>query len=463
LDARFASLNISASIRIALGKAELTDHPRRRLVSIFQGIVTGLAGRVVGIFVSLLSVPLTIGYLGSERYGVWVLLSALLAWIRLADIGIGNGLMNAITGALGSERRDLVRAHVSTAFVLLSGIALILGLAFALIWPWIDWSALLGVKSEDARSEVAVAIAASVGIFLLTFPLTIVPATFNAVQEGKLANYWGVAGNVAGLLALIVVTHTRGGLVWLVIAVSGTGLLMNIFSGAWLFMHRKPDFAPQFRAVRRDLMGGLMKVGVPFFLIQIMALVVFQSDNLIIGHFLSAADVPSYSLTYNLFGYTSVVQSIGFSYLWVAYRDAIARHDIDWVRRTFKLNVVMSMGFTLAAVVPLIFIARPFIKVWTGGAVVPPADLVLWMAGWSMINALCSPIASLLAAAAHLRAQVVYSAVSAAINIALSIYLVGIWGVTGVIAGTVISYLLFICVPASVDVVLLLRKLGNAL
>jgi hypothetical protein len=33
-----------------------------------QGGVTGLASRVVGIFNSLLSLPLTIGYLGPERY-----------------------------------------------------------------------------------------------------------------------------------------------------------------------------------------------------------------------------------------------------------------------------------------------------------------------------------------------------------------------------------------------------------
>jgi O-antigen/teichoic acid export membrane protein len=426
-------------------------------------VVTGLASRVVGIFISLLSVPLTIGYLGPERYGVWILLSSLLAWVRLADLGIGSGLTSAIASALGSERPDLVRAHVSTAIALLSAISIVLGLFVVLVWPWIDWSAILGINAEDARLEAPSAVAASIAIFLLAFPLSVVGTSYNAVQEGKLANYWGMAGNIASLFALIIVTHTRGGLVWLVIAVSGAGLVMNILSGVWFFTRCKPGMAPQIRAIRRDSMRGLMQIGVPFFLIQIMALVVFQTDNLIIGHFLGAAQVPSYSLTYNLFGYTSLVQSISFNYFWVAYTDAIVRHDINWVRRTFRINIASSLGFTFAAVVPLIFIARPFIKLWTGGVVVPPLDLVLWMSAWSMINALCSPIACLLAAAAHMKAQVIYSAISAAINVALSIYLVSIWGITGVIAGTVISYMLFICVPVSIDIFLLLRKLGNAM
>jgi O-antigen/teichoic acid export membrane protein len=456
-------LSIGSSLRIALGRAEITNHPRRRLASIVQGVVTGLASRVVGIFVSLLSVPLTIGYLGPERYGVWVLLSSLLAWVRLADLGIGSGLTSAIARALGSERPDLVRAHVSTAFALLTAISVVLGLFLVLAWPWIDWSAIFGINAEDARLETPPAVAASIAIFLLAFPLSIVGTSYNAVQEGKLANYWGMAGNIASLFALVVVTHTRGGLVWLVIAVSGTGLVMNILSGVWFFTRCRPGMAPRIRAIRRESIRGLMQIGVPFFLIQIMALVVFQTDNLIIGHFLGAAQVPSYSLTYSLFGYTSLIQSIGFNYFWVAYTDAIVRRDIDWVRRTFRLNLASSLGFTLAAVVPLIFIARPFIKLWAGAAVVPSLDLVLWMAAWSMINALCSPIACLLAAAAHMRAQVIYSAVSAIINIALSIYLVGLWGITGVLAGKVISYMLFICVPASIDISLLLRKLRNAM
>jgi O-antigen/teichoic acid export membrane protein len=456
-------LTIRASLSFAFGEVDGAEHRRGRLVSIFQGVATGLASRAVGVLVSLLSVPLTIGYLGPERYGVWVLLSSLLAWVRLADLGIGNGLTNAIAGALGSDRPDLVRAHVSTAFAVLSAVAVTIGSIAILVWPWIDWAALFGTKSADARVELSPAIAASLGIYLLAFPLTIVGITYNAVQEGKLANYWSMATNVASLFALIVVTHTHGGLVWLVIAVSGTGLVMNVLSGIWLFTHRRPALAPRLRAIQKTSVRGLLQVGVPFFLIQIMGLIVFQTDNFVVAHFLGAENIPSYSLTYSLFGYTSLIQAVLFNYVWVAYTDAIVRNDIRWVRRTLKLNLVFSVGSTFAAVVPLIFIARPFIKLWAGNAVVPSLDLILWMAAWSIINAFCSPIACLLAAAAHMKAQVVYGALAAVTSVVLSIYLVEVWGITGVIAGTVISYIIFVCVPSSFDTLLLLRKLQNAM
>jgi O-antigen/teichoic acid export membrane protein len=287
----------------------------------------------------------------------------------------------------------------------------------------------------------------------------VIGPAYNASQNGKLFNYWAMAGNLAGLLALVAVTQTQGGLVWLVVATSGIGLLVQAMSGIWLFVRAVPAMAPRLRSIRRASAGALLGVGVQFILIQILALMVFEKDNLMVAHYLGAERVAPYSLTYSLFGLTSLIQTILFRYVWVAYSEAIARRDIDWVRRTFFMNFAFSLGSTAVAVVPLVFIARPFIKLWAGEAVVPPFDLVVWMAAWSMINAFCSPIACLQAAASYMKVQIAYSAVSAVVNVALSVYLVQRWGITGVIAATVISYALFICIPALFDVSLLIKKL----
>jgi O-antigen/teichoic acid export membrane protein len=209
-------------------------------------------------------------------------------------------------------------------------------------------------------------------------------------------------------------------------------------------------------------MPSVMHVGGQFFLIQIMALVTFQTDNFFIGHFLGAARVPEYSLTYNLFNYTSLPQTLLFSYLWHAYVEAISRKDITWVKKTFHLNLAVGMVFTVAMVPVLAYIAKPFLAWWGGPAVVPSSELIAWMAAWSLINAFTNPIACLLAAASHLRAQIRYSAIATVSNILLSLFLVQRWGVHGVIAATVISYAVFVCVPVYADVNALLKRLCYA-
>jgi O-antigen/teichoic acid export membrane protein len=453
---------ITASFAAAFGSVEESDIRGRRVASVIQGLLSGVASRLVGVAVSLLSVPLTIGYLGSERYGVWTLISSLLAWLNLADLGIGNGLTNAIAGALGAERRDLVRAHVSTAFAVLVATALMMGVTVAAFWPMIDWVHIFNVKTASAQSEIGPAMAAAIVIFLLSFPMSVVSRTFNASQNGKMANYWAAAGNILSLVALFVVTKTQGGLLLLVLAVSGTGLAIQFASGLWLFTGFMPEFSPRLSSIRRASAREIMTVGVQFFFIQIIGLSIFQTDGLLIAHFLGSTEVPAYSLTYRLFEFTSLLPTISVGYLWVAYAEAISRGDIDWVRKTLKRTIALSLGSTLAAVIPLIFIAPPFIRIWSRGAVTPPIDLILWMAAWSMVSALCSPIGCLLAAASQMKTQLVYGTAVAVTNLFLSIFLIQRWGISGAIAGTVLAYVLFNCGPAILDVSLLLKRLTLA-
>lgn len=440
-----------------------TDDPRRaRLLGIVQGITTNLGGRIVGILVSFLSVPLTIGYLGPERYGAWIALGSLLSWVGLTDFGLGNGVMNAVAAAVGNERPDLVRTHVTNAMVLLSGFALATGLVMGLAWPHIDWSGLFGLSSRQARAEIGPAVGVALVFCLCQIPLTVTSKLYLAYREGRIENYWGMATNLLSLLGLLAVTHTHGGLVWLVVAVSGASMAVNVVSTGWLFVWHKPILRPRFDALRLSAMSPLLDAGCKFFLIQIMALLTFQTDNIVVSHFIGAAHVPEYSLTYRVLDYAILPQSLLFSYLWSAYSEAIARGDIAWVRRTFRLSLVAGMGFTAIAALGLAIVAKPFIGWWAEGGVEPGYALIAWMAAWCLINAFTNPIACLLAAASHLGAQMIYSALATCLNIFLSIYLARRWGVEGVIAGTVIAYMVFVCLPIYLDGRYLLQRLEKA-
>jgi O-antigen/teichoic acid export membrane protein len=434
---------------------------RQRITAIARGLVSGLGNRGIGVVVSLLSVPLTIGYLGPERYGIWALIGALLAWLNLADLGVSNGFTNMVVKAASAGRADIVRRFISTAFAMLISIAIIVALVATALWPLINWDKLFNIQTALARSEVNSAMIAATSIYLMSFPLTIVNRTFVSLQSGQTANYWDVAGNLASLCALLIVTQTEGGLPWLVFAVSGANFLIRAASCVWLFAYRRELF-PSIHLVSLSAASKMLRPGIQFFLIQILALIVFQTDNLVVAHYLGAAEVPSYNLTYRLFEFTTLLQSVLFGYTWVGYADAISRRDYRWVEKTFALNISLSLVFTLFGAGALIFIAKPFIGFWTRGAVSPPMSLIYWMAVWSLINAYCSPMASLLAAASRLSAQLVYSAVGTLVNVVASVILVQRWGVTGAIAGTVIGYLSFICIPIGIDVVMYLRNLRSS-
>jgi O-antigen/teichoic acid export membrane protein len=60
-----------------------------------NAIATGIT-KSVGIVTNLAMVPLTVGYLGSEQYGLWMAISSLIAILQLMDMGIGNALISMV-------------------------------------------------------------------------------------------------------------------------------------------------------------------------------------------------------------------------------------------------------------------------------------------------------------------------------------------------------------------------------
>src|ERR1700684_1941493 len=217
-------------VRLAFGNGQIASHAQGRDVRMVQGIFSGLAGRGVATIVSFISVPLTVRYLGPERYGAWVTISTLIAWMALADFGLSNSLTNVVSDGYAKSRQDLAQSYVSAAFWSLAGIAALLALIFFCIWPHVPWDRVFNVQSIQARKEVGPAVAIAFAIFVLNFPVSIVAKIYGAYQEVAKGNAWLAAGNLLGLAALILVTQLKGGLVSLVIAVSGALLLVNALS-----------------------------------------------------------------------------------------------------------------------------------------------------------------------------------------------------------------------------------------
>ena len=78
----------------------------------------------------LLMIPLALNYLNPTKYGVWLILSSLIAWVNFFDIGLGNGLRNKLAEALASQEFVRARTYVSTTYAILTIIISLLLISF---------------------------------------------------------------------------------------------------------------------------------------------------------------------------------------------------------------------------------------------------------------------------------------------------------------------------------------------
>src|SRR5438874_4896071 len=109
---------------------------RRAALSTFAAF----GARGIQILTSIVTVPLTVHYLGLERYGMWMTISSTIAMFSFADLGIGNGLLNAIADAHGRGDRKAAATYVSSAFFALIALAAIAGIGFAAGYPLVPWA-----------------------------------------------------------------------------------------------------------------------------------------------------------------------------------------------------------------------------------------------------------------------------------------------------------------------------------
>ena len=446
-------------IQLALGRQPPGNPGERRFVGIVRGAATALASRGLSVTVSFLIVPLTVGYLGGERYGAWIAISGFLTWFQLADFGLSKGLTNNLADANARGRPEVAQRYVATAFWLLVAAAAALGIGFVIASIWVDWSDVFNVHEQVARAELPLAIALAFTIFALGFPLSLVDTICTANQEGAIANLWTSGANLVTLACVVIVTKTQGGMPALVLAIAGARLVVLVASAVWLFAKHRTYLATAWSRFDRGLARHLASDGAHFFVIQIAALLLFSTDNFIIARVLGASSVTPYSVTWKLFSISQILASIAFTYLWPAYVDAAARGDVKWISRTFRFTILLVVGFSVVLSIVFVVFGKSIIRVWAGAVAVPPGGLLVWMAAWSVIYAFMSSQACILNATKHLRGQMIYSIVAALVNIGLSVWWAGSYGISGVIAATVISFLVFAVVPCSLETLFVFREL----
>ena len=305
--------------------------------------VSAGVARVFGLLASLITVPLTYSYLGPERYGLWMVLISIIAAMGFADLGIGNGLMNAVSEAYGKDDRALVREYVTSAFVMMLAIAAFLAAIGAAGYPFVPWMRLFNVTSEAVAAEGSKAFLVLFSWFVLSIPLGVITRAQAGLQQGYFPQIVGAFGSIVSLCSLLFVIALHGTLALLVLA-STFGAAAAVALNGWLLFREHRWLVPSWRAYRGDSASKILKLGLLFFVLQCAFALSYTSDNIVIAQILGAAAVAAYAVPQKLFSVVSLGIGMATGPLWPAYGEAIARGDVAWVRRAFRGSLWLDPG-----------------------------------------------------------------------------------------------------------------------
>lgn len=398
-----------------------------------RNILLAFLNKGVAILVSLAIIPITIDYLDGERYGIWLTLSSIVAWISFFDIGLGHGFRNRFAEAKSQGNEELARRYVSTtywAFVLIFGVVLI---SLQLLNPWVDWPALLLV-SPTYGPELSRVVSIVLTATCFQFVVNVFPLLLTASQRPAASAMINTGGQVLALLVVWLLTlsplRSMAHIAW---ALAWCPVLVTLIVSVCMYAGPYRRYAPSWQFVDRRLIRQIVGLGGKFFVIQIAMILIFQVTNVILSRVLGPAAVTEYNVAYKYFSITLMAFNIILSPYWSAFTDAYTLGNYDWMKNIRRK--LIRVWFLVAGGSVLLLLFSPWLyPLWLGGEV-----SVSWATSVSMfifMNTLAfsTMCMTLLNGTGKVFLQTFIYAVCALFAIPASYALCGEWGIPGTLA-----------------------------
>ena len=405
------------------------------------GSLGSAALRAIAIACNLLAITLVVRLLGPVRYEQFVLITVIAAWLALCALGTPESVTQGVVRAraAGSARAALVLLKSGLVWSLVgAALGLVAGLgALVVLQP---------SMAGDAYSFIA-------GLVLLATTALLTPTGLVSsvfVADGQITRdaFFKMLQPVillALLLACLLFVDAAPGL--LLIAACGASALALLIARGFAM---RAGFSKQTLAV--PLPDGALRsmaaTATPFFILQIAAMLAFQTDRIIVNQFSATGELGSYDLLVRIYTAFYTLYSIPLQFIWSSAGRMWAAAQHDRLPAHAKSYLVRGGVFWIGCIV-LVSLAGPTaIALISGGTLpVPSLGIAILVGVFFLIRGLTDVLTLTLYATGRQRLTIPWIIGHGLSNVALA-WVGGLYaGIPGVVAGQIVSFAFSTLVP----------------
>lgn len=416
--------------------------PAKRTMSRVRILMTSIfanwAALAVSLGVSFFLAPFVVHHLGNVAYGVWILANSSIAYMALMDLGMRSAVTHFV--AKHQARGEDLEASQAVSFAL----------AFRMLIALVVIAATLVLAAFVSR------------IFRIPNEMT-GPARWAIILCGinlALGMVFGLFGGVLAALqrfdltSAITISQTltgAAGTVWLlshgygIVSLAALQLAVAIVLGiaTILFAHRiYPQLRIGLRYLDRKILPELWRYSFYLFVIAAGGQVIYYTDNLVVGAFLSAEAVTLYAIGGRFIDYLAQLGA-SFAQTFMPMASNLAATD---QREQLKRLLVHGTRIVLLVALPvgwvLFFRGSTFIGLWMGQQYAEPSGhvlRVLLISGFAIAGNRVG--GNIVFGLSKHKSFAIWQVGEAIANLTLSIILVRRMGIDGVAWGTVLPSL----------------------
>jgi len=329
-----------------------------------RNLLANFIGRGWTALMALAFVPVYIRYLGIEAYGLVGFYASLQAISLVLDLGlstaINRGLATLAAKSDGAaEQRDLVR----TLELVNWGLAALIGVVVVALAPIISthWINAHGLSADTICHAVQV-----MGVTLaLRWPCNLYAGALGGLQRQISVNVISGIGATVGNLGVIAVLEwcspTIGAFfAWQLLASAG----QTLATGWWIWRCLPPAHRPA--RFNSDVLASHWRFAAGMSALTILALLLTQSDKIILSKLLSLEEFGYYSLASVAANGLLMLVNPLFTATFPAFSTAVAQHDHDGLRHSYHRASRLAACLILPPALTIAALPGAFLLAWSG-------------------------------------------------------------------------------------------------
>ncbi len=406
-----------------------------RTKSFVSGLTSTTTQKILTKLLGLAITPIVLTYLDKSEYGIWVIIGSVLGYVGLMDFGVTGATSSIAAKHNTSDMEHRINVVINNAFVLQCLIAiliLVVGLIVSFYFP--DLFNMGEYSKDDAWLVFVMAI---IG-YAISYPPKSLKGLIQARQMISISvwiEFFLFLFTTALNLAML---HAGFGLLAL-----PAGTIAGRLLAYPLFYHYAKKAYPKLHFDRSVISINNMKeifgVSAYWSIGMIAAILIYSTDTILVGMFISTAMVTVYALSFRLSEVIrELLYSINFT-LMPGIGQIMGSGNLAKAREIYLRSQPVILSLAAVGAVFIYYFNGHFVRFWVGDDNYGGDNLSLVFAAGMFISVVFHASSLVMSADLKVRGVTVIRVIEAIINISLSLWLIQLYGLIGVAMGTLIS------------------------
>ena len=388
--------------------------------------------------IGFIATPIVISYLGKEHYGIWIIIGNVLGYVGLMDFGITGAITTLVAKNNNEKNSHKINGLVNNAFFLQLGILILIICIGSILSFFVP--SFFAVDPNDHNLVFKTFLFAIIG-YAISFP----PKSFKGLIKGRqyislLA--WLEFANVA-LITLLNISLLYLGFGLLAMPIGAIVIrLLSYFPFFYFAKRAFPELKLSFKLFDRKEAFSILNVSALWFIGTTSAIIIYSTDNIVIGKFISIELVAAYYVTYRLSEFLRDRLYMISKTALPGFGQLLGQGDFKKMQNLYLRSQRIIIGLTIPISFLIVLFNYDFVSLWVGADLFAGQEITIAFAFLLFIMVFYQSSSVVLSSGLQLKAIAWSRGIEASLNLFLSIIGALKFGLFGVIGATIISNLL---------------------